>query len=1035
MNQHYLDKCLLLFLLSLQMVWGSDHVMFLNPPAEPVPGYSLKVLYSCSKPAVVLVECLVSYDTGVSSTVFQRHWSCEPGPDRIRTLLLSLPDWLVYQPDWVVPDTQWVLSGMLRASVSEQGSEDSYRSGQATAVVSLQPTSPLSRPMKQHQLCPGWATQMLWLTRRTTTSQCPVEQETVHLLSSMYASTGENFGITKTLNAYSNEVLEYLRLQDISFPWCVFSIWVFLTQSCQEKLCAVFHHIDYQNNYATPNLFLKRSVITCSAGQLHVQMHGETGRSSAFLCPFQVPLAQWCHINMELRGRMVDVTMVCIDGQQRLVHTAEHVFRDPIHLDDTEGYFVVSGGQFMRGIEGYYGPLVYYRNRIPNVRPSEVIVPDPIRILNLTGWLQSCQEFQLELHVKLTGYLLRAREKQESENCMDAYHEWTLKCHLAVTPHCEPWEAPNAPQRHYAVHLAKILATKHGGRKVDLASVGRALYSLSLRKLRQESTGSTGVVNKIMALLLQAGCLGNNRALHLSSVLYSSGMGVERQPNKAWLLSLLSAQKDWRLALLRLGHLHQLGEHGIPPDSDLAYAYYSNIAKQTSSDHHNPSPQQMFVESIYLNNEEVLSFQTNENHDIFHWLKLQARNGAADAEQAVARMLFWGQQGVSPDIQTAVRHYERGAVHLGDPVSMYDYAIVLIQGQGVKKDIPRAVTFLKKAVEQGFTPAINALGWYYEQFEKDYQRAVQLWEQADKQGSSDAAMNLGVMYSQGLYPGKAADKFMAYTYYLKSAQRGNIDGSIQLADVWTTGIPGRVKRRPADAVLWVKWAAERNGHLGMVLRKALDSYFKGDSLMALLYYMMAAESGFAAAQFNVAYLCEQNPGGFLDPTFAVQCMRRFYNLTSQAQDPDPYALIRMGDLLYEGHGQRPRDVAAAAEMYKQAALRSDPHGWYSLGVLVQEEQGLPLSVLSELGLTQHYMADNTELATTLYRRCRDSNSTAESYLPCSLALFHAYLQSFQKDYSATIKVSGTVVMAVAVPPILFIILRVLRGRGIMSYYH
>ncbi|KAK6296163.1 hypothetical protein J4Q44_G00338760 [Coregonus suidteri] len=42
--------------------------------------------------------------------------------------------------------------------------------------------------------------------------------------------------------------------------------------------------------------------------------------------------------------------------------------------------------------------------------------------------------------------------------------------------------------------------------------------------------------------------------------------------------------------------------------------------------------------------------------------------------------------------------------------------------------------------------------------------------------------------------------------------------------------------------------------------------------------------------------------------------------------------------------------------------------WYSLDVLVQEEQGLPLSVLSELGLTQHYMADNTELVTTLYRR-------------------------------------------------------------------
>ncbi|KAK6296495.1 hypothetical protein J4Q44_G00326370 [Coregonus suidteri] len=490
-------------------------------------------------------------------------------------------------------------------------------------------------------------------------------------------------------------------------------------------------------------------------------------------------------------------------------------FRDPIHLDDTDGYFVVSGGRFMRGIEGYYGPLVYYSNRIPNVRTSEVIVPDHIRSLNLTGWLQSCQGFQLELHIKLTGYLLRAREKQES----------------AVTPHCEPWEAPSAPQRRYAVRLAKILASKHGGRKVDLASMGRALYSLSLRKLRQESTGSTGVVNRIMAPLLQAGCLGNNRALHLSSVLYSSGLGVERRsPIKwAWLLSLLSAQKDWRLALLRLGHLHRLGEHGIPSDPDLAYAYYSNIAKQTSSDQHNPSPQQMFVESIYLNNKEVLALQTNENHDIFHWLKLQARNGAADAEQAVARMLFWGQQGVSPDIQTAVRHYERGAVRLGDPVS---------------------INQLSRVSCQRSTPLAGTMS----SFEKDYQRAVQLWEQADKQGSSDAAMNLGVMYSQGLYPGKAADKFMAYTYYLKSAQRGNIDGSIQLADVWTTGIPGRVKRRPADAVLWVKWAAEHNGHLGMVLRKALDSYFKGDSLMALLYYMMAAESGFAAAQFQCGVL-------------------------------------------------------------------------------------------------------------------------------------------------------------------------------------
>ncbi|XP_010891169.3 protein sel-1 homolog 3 isoform X2 [Esox lucius] len=1025
MSKRNLDKWYLLFHLSLQMVWClDDNVLFLNPPAIPVSGYSLKVLYSCSKPAVVRVECLLSYDTGLTSRVFQRHWRCKPGLDRLRTLLMSLPDWLVYRPDWVFPDSQWVLSGMLRASVSKDGSEDSYRSAQATDVVIFHPTPPLSRPLKHHQLCPAWATQMLWLTDRTSVSQCPLEQETVCLLSSMYASTGENFGITKTITSFSSKVLEQLRQKSISFPWCTFSIWVFLNHHCQKDVCSIFHHIDSENNYATPTLFLT------SSGQLHVQMHWESGMSSAFLSPFYVPLSRWCHINVELRGRTVDINMVCIYGQQRLFHTAKRMFSDSLYMDDTDGYFVIGGGQFTEGIEGYYGPLVYYRNRIPAVSPSEVIVPEHIRGLNLTGWLQSCQEFQLELQVKLNGYLQRAREK---ENCMVAYPGWTFKDLLVVTHQCMSWEAPAAHKRVYALRLAEILASKRDSRKVDLASVGRTLYSLSVRKMSGANSGSTGVVRRIMPHLLQAGCLGNNRALHLSSVLYSSGLGVERQPNKAWLMSLLSAQKDWRLALLRLGHLHWLGEHGFPPDIDLAYAYYSNIAKQTSVDRQRPSPQQKFVEHIYLNNEEVLRLQTNENHDIFHWLKLQARNGAADAEQAVARMLFWGQQGVSPDIQTAVRHYERGAVRLGDPVSMYDYAIVLMQGQGVKKDVPKAVSFLKKAVKQGFTPAINALAWYYEQFEKDYKQAVELWELADKQGSSDAAMNLGVMYSEGLYPGKAADKFTAYTYYLKSAQRGNVDGSIQLANMWTTGIPGQVSRRPADAVLWAKWAAEHNGHLGMVLRNALDSYFRGDSLMALLHFLMAAESGFAVAQFNVAYLCEQNPGGFLDAMFAARCMKRYYNLTVQTQEPDPYALIRMGDLLREGRESRRRDVAAAAEMYKQAALRDDPQGWYSLGVLVQEEQTLPLYVLSGLGLTQHYMADKTELAAALYRRCRDSNDTTDSYLPCSLAIFSAYLQSFQTDYGATIKVSG--IVAVAVPPIVFIILSIIRSCGIMSFHH
>lgn len=37
-----------------------------------------------------------------------------------------------------------------------------------------------------------------------------------------------------------------------------------------------------------------------------------------------------------------------------------------VKLDDTEGYFVVGGGKFVRGIEGFYGPVTYYRTRTPS---------------------------------------------------------------------------------------------------------------------------------------------------------------------------------------------------------------------------------------------------------------------------------------------------------------------------------------------------------------------------------------------------------------------------------------------------------------------------------------------------------------------------------------------------------------------------------------------------------------------------------------------------------------------------------------------
>lgn len=44
---------------------------------------------------------------------------------------------------------------------------------------------------------------------------------------------------------------------------------------------------------------------------------------------------------------------------------------------------------------------------------------------------------------------------------------------------------------------------------------------------------------------------------------------------------------------------------------------------------------------------------------------------------------------------------------------------------------------------------------------------------------------------------------MAYHYYLRSAQRGHVDGAIAVAEMWNRGLPNQMRRLPEQAVLYV----------------------------------------------------------------------------------------------------------------------------------------------------------------------------------------------------------------------------------------
>lgn len=45
-------------------------------------------------------------------------------------------------------------------------------------------------------------------------------------------------------------------------------------------------------------------------------------------------------------------------------------FREDFHYNDTAGYFIIGGSRYVAGIEGFFGPLKYYRLRA--LHPAQV---------------------------------------------------------------------------------------------------------------------------------------------------------------------------------------------------------------------------------------------------------------------------------------------------------------------------------------------------------------------------------------------------------------------------------------------------------------------------------------------------------------------------------------------------------------------------------------------------------------------------------------------------------------------------------------
>ncbi|KFO98436.1 Protein sel-1 3, partial [Calypte anna] len=933
----------------------------------------VSVHYLCSKPCIINLEVVASSEFRTGVPVYRRRWKDERNlyVSRTRQVHLKFPSIMVYRDDYIIRNSVIVHSVILYAWISHKSvgscdaeQNDDYQDAVAKNYTFLEAVPPFERPYKDHKVCLQWGADYMWMLQANRIPQCPHESDGVQILNFIYASSGEKTGIVKRFEQFENRELETVRQHQIDFPipflmviflWCLLPFFPFVALS----------------------------------GYVHIQMHLVRGDDLAVKTSFSLPVKQWFRLDLSFKGGQIEVSSVGKNLKRH--HHQSFTFREDFYYDDTAGYFVLGGSGYVNGIEAFFGPVKYYRLNVLETEQISNPLYDKETVEQIELYYERCMEIQEIVYDY--RYIIRQGEKAQ-RNCY--YENYYLKLihKYGEKSTCDAFMWGRELREKYHT-LFKLLQEMDFSAPDALQDPSNSVLEVGQRIFEKVAKGLSSAnglssMGSSIPLLVDSSCCGYHKASYFLAVIFETGLGVPVDLTKGLLYSLVGAQGTERLAVMNLGYKHYQGINNYPLDLELSYAYYSNIAIKTSLDQHTIKGEQAFVETIRLMDDELLKAQTKENGDVFMWLKHEATRGNAAAQQRLAQMLFWGQQGVAKNPEAAIEWYAKGAIETGDPVLIYDYAIVLFKAS-VKKNTKLALELMKKAAAEGLPQAVNGLGWYYHNFKRDYKKAAEHWLIAEELGNPDASYNLGVLYLDGIYPGAPGrNQTVAARYFYKAAQGGHIEGTLRCSLYYITGNMEDFPRDPEKAVIWAKHIAEKNGYLGHVIRKALNAYLELSWHEALLHYILAAETGIEVSQSNLAHICEERPD-LARKYLATDCVWRYYNFSVSQVNAPSFAYLKMGDFYYYGYQNQSKDLELSMRMYAQAALEGDSQGFFNLALVLEEGNSIPSYILDHLDIDHTLHSSNTSLLHELYYRCWN-NSNQESISPCSLALLYFYMR-------------------------------------------
>ena len=358
---------------------------------------------------------------------------------------------------------------------------------------------------------------------------------------------------------------------------------------------------------------------------------------------------------------------------------------------------------------------------------------------------------------------------------------------------------------------------------------------------------------------------GNARAMLFMGMAYEAGNGLPQDMEQALAWYRKAADADNARAMLLLGVAYEAGKH-VERDMKTAQAYYLGAYRQGDP------LAQLYLGMAYRDAEGELQDldqaegllrplaeggQANAMREmaLVAWCRAKQYKKPEDIIPCLDRACEWAQKSRDSGDEKAADllkslEEKRNQVRGATPQGLLYGGLHLLEGKGVKQDVPTALRMLTLSADAGVGAAAGVLGLTYakgEHVEQNLDTARGWFEKGEALGNAESMMNLAHMYLNGL--GVARDPERAAACYQTAAEQGFGPAAFSLSQLYREGVG--VPKDKAQEFAWARKAAEA-GHVPAQYHIAA-MYWNGDGvgsniIEARSWMTKAAEQNFPQAK-------------------------------------------------------------------------------------------------------------------------------------------------------------------------------------------